>query len=74
MLDQDKAAAAVRSGKLKGTIHQNQSKIGNPPHPDVDVFLQDSGANMVKFIHENGPKALFSDDASEMVRVKIAKP
>jgi len=74
MLDQDKAAAAVRSGKLKGTIHQNQSMVGNPPRPDVDVFLQDSGENMVKFIHENGPKALLSDKADKMLRVENAKP
>jgi hypothetical protein len=74
MLDQDKAAAAVRSGKLKGTVQENQSKVGNPPHSDVDVFLQDSGANMVKFIHENGPKALFSDKPCVMLRVENAKP
>jgi len=70
MLDQDKAAEAVRSRKLKGRVHQNQSTVGNPPHPDVDVFLQDSGANVAKFIHDNGPRALFTDKPSEMVRVK----
>ena len=74
MLDQDKAAEDVRSGKLKGTIHQNQSTVGNPPHPDVDVFLQDSGTNLVKFIHENGPKALFSEKPGKMLRVQTAKP
>lgn len=74
MLDQDKAADSVRSGKLKGTIHENQSTVGNPPHPDVDVFMQDSGANLVKFIQHNGPKALFSDKPGVMLRVENAKP
>ncbi len=75
MIDQDKAADAVRSGKLKGTIHQdkNAMKVGDPPHPDFDVELQDSGENMVKFIQHAGPKALFSDKRSEMIRVENAK-
>lgn len=74
-LDQDKAAEVVRSGKLKGTIRQNKnpSMIGKPPHPDVDVVLQDSGANMVKFIRHAGFKSLFSDDASKMIRVETVK-
>jgi hypothetical protein len=65
-MDQDKADEAVRSGKLKGTIHpgKNPTMAG----PDEDVVLQDSGANIVKFIQHGGPKALFSDDASEMIR------
>ena len=75
-IDQDKADEAVRTGKLKGTIRQdkNAMKVGNPPHPDFDVLLQDSGVNMVKFIQHARPKALFSDKASEMVRVENAKP
>ena len=71
-LDQDKTAEVVRTGKLKGIFQQdkNPMMIGNPPHPDVNVTLQDSGANMVKFIRNAGPKALFSDKADEMFRVE----
>jgi hypothetical protein len=73
-LDQDKAAAAIRSGKLKGVIHQLDKVTmgGNPPHPDFDVTLQDSTENLAKFIQKEGPKALFNDKSSELVRMDAA--
>jgi hypothetical protein len=70
-LDQDKAANAIRTGRLKGIIHQdkNPMMVGKPPHPDVDVTLQDSGANLIKFIRQAGAKAIFSDRHSDLYRV-----
>jgi len=74
LIDQDKAATAVRAGKLKGTIREDKNGMmtGNPPHHDFDVELQDSGENMVHFLQHEGPKALFSDKPSEMIRVENA--
>lgn len=72
MMDQDKAAALVRAGKLKGIVHQdkNASMVGQPPHPDVDVTLQDTGENIAKFIQRHGVKALFSDKPGVMSRIE----
>jgi len=63
MMSRDAAAAAVRAGKLKGTVHQdkNPPMVGEPPHPDVDVTLQDTSANIVKFIQCADVTALFSE-------------
>jgi hypothetical protein len=71
-MSQDAAAAAVRAGKLKGTVHQdkNPMMVGDPPHPDVDVTLQDTSANMVKYIQDANLTALFSDKMEPLYRVK----
>jgi len=72
MVSQDAAAAAVRAGKLKGIVHQdkNPMMVGQPPHPDVDVTLQDTTANLVTFIQGTDVDTLFSDKCDPLYRVK----
>jgi hypothetical protein len=72
MMSQDAAAAAVRAEKLKGIVHQDKHPltVGQPPHPDVDVTLQDTGANIVKFIQSADVTALFSEEREPLYRVK----
>jgi hypothetical protein len=71
MMSQDAAAAAVRAGKLKGIVHQDKSlMVGQPPHPDVDVTLLDTSANIVKFIQSADVTALFSEEREPLYRVK----
>lgn len=66
MMSQDKVAAAVRAGKLKGTVHQDKNPMmtGTPPHPDLDVALEESSANLVKFIQDSNADSLFDDKTS----------
>ena len=72
MMSRDAMAAAVRAGRLKGTVHQdkNPMMVGDPPHPDVDVTLQDTSVNMVKFILGVDLTALFNDKMEPLYRVK----
>ncbi len=74
MMSRDAAAAAVRAGKLKGTVHQdkNPTMVGTPPHPDVDVTLQDTTAKIVRFIQSADVTALFSEKMDPLNRVKPA--
>jgi hypothetical protein len=71
-MSQDLAAAAVRAGKLRGTVHQDKSPmmVGEPPHPDMDVALQDTSANIVKFIQNSNVDTLFSDKMEPLYPVK----
>ena len=69
-MDLDKTAAAVRSGKLKGTVKEDKKlMVGQPPHPDVDVTLKDSGENIVKLIRSAGVDALFSKKGDDLYRI-----
>lgn len=73
MASQDEAAAAVRAGKLKGIVHENKNSmvaVGNPPHPDVDVTLQDSPARLVKFIQGTDVEKFFSNKMEPLTRIK----
>ena len=72
MMSQDKIAAAVRAGKLKGVVKENSLAVGNPPRPDVDVALQDTSENIVKYIHDTGAHALFTAPLENLVRVSPA--
>lgn len=77
LMDQDKAAALVKAGKLKGIVKQNgdtssQSPLA-PSHTDVDVTLQSTGADLVAFIEKSGTKSLFSDKPSTMVPIKTVE-
>ena len=74
LMSRDAAAAAVRAGKLKGTVHQdkNPTIIGDPPHPDVDVTLTDTTENIVNFIQKSDVTALFSEKMEPLDRVKTA--
>ena len=65
-MDEDKVEAAIQSGRLKGIV--DEDKKDNRPHPDVDVTLQDTGENLVKFIRHTSTEALFSDKNSELYR------
>ena len=71
MISQDAAAAAVRAGKLQGHVDQGKDPmmVGQPPHPDVDVTLHSSSADLVKFIQGTDVKALFSDKMETLYRV-----
>jgi hypothetical protein len=67
-LSQDACAAAVRAGKLKGTIHESRNGFvtGNPPQPDVDVTIQDSSENITSFIQSAGVNGLFNEKRSTL--------
>jgi hypothetical protein len=70
-MSQDAAAAAVRAGKLTGIVDQdkNPMMVGQPPHPEVDVTLHDTGSKIVKFIQNSGVDELFSDTMEPLYRV-----
>jgi hypothetical protein len=70
-MSQDEMAAAVRAGKIKGTVHENGT-MGNPPRTNVDVHLTDTSANIVKFISRHDATDLFDDDNGPLVRVRTA--
>jgi hypothetical protein len=70
-MGQDEMADFVRTGKIKGTVHQDAHPMmsGNPPKPDVDVHLTDSSENLVKFIVRHGADA-FGDETEPLTRVR----
>ena len=74
MMSRDVLAATVRAGKLKGKVHQdkNPTMVGNPPQPDIDVNLTDTGENITKFILNSDVYKLFSDQMEPLERVKSA--
>jgi hypothetical protein len=67
-MSQDEMAAAIRSGKLKGTV-KNNGVIGKPPRTDVDVHLTDSSEHLVKFISRHDPADIFDDETDSLTRV-----
>jgi len=71
-LSQDLPAAAIRAGKLKGLVKQNDLTLSQPARPDVDVTLQDTSANIVKFIQNSNIDDLFKDKMNPLNRVKPA--
>jgi hypothetical protein len=65
------SAAAIRAGKLKGLIQQNGVTVAQPAaNTDVDVVLQDTGANIVKFIQNSDVDELFDNKMNGFYRVK----
>lgn len=68
-MSQDEMAAAVRAGKITGTVHENGA-TGNPPRANVDVHLTDTSANIVKFISRHNATDLFDDDNGPLARVR----
>ena len=68
-LSQDEIAAAVRAGRLKGTVHE-QDTTGHPPHTDVDVHLTDSSDHLVKFIARHDPTDLFDAETDPLTKVR----
>jgi hypothetical protein len=67
-MSQDEMATAVRAGKLKGTVRE-QGTTGKPPHTDVDVYLTDSSANLVKFISRHDPADIFDHETDSLWKV-----
>jgi hypothetical protein len=67
-LSQDEMAAAVRAGKLKGTV-QDRGTAGNPPHPDLDVHLTDTSERLAKFISHHDPAVLFTDESDPLTKI-----
>ena len=67
-------AAAVRAGKIKGVVHENKDSMlaGKPGHPDVDVNLTDSSANLVRFLQTADLDQLFSTKLDILYRVELA--
>jgi hypothetical protein len=43
--------------------------VGQPPHPDVNVTLQDTSPNIVRFIQSADVSALFNDKMEPLYRV-----
>jgi hypothetical protein len=72
MMSQDLPAAAIRAGKLKGLVKQNGLTLAQPARPDVDVALQDTGANIVKFIQNSNLDELFNNKMNGFYRVKAS--
>lgn len=70
MMSQEVPATAIHTGKLKGLVKQNGSILGQPSRPDVDVTLQDTGANIVKFIQNSNIDELFNNKMNGFYRVK----
>lgn len=70
-ISQDVTAAAVKAGKLKGTVHQDKSPmmVGTPPRPDVDVSLTGSTASLAKYVRNADVSTLFSDKMEPLYRV-----
>ena len=66
-LSQDEMAAAVRGGKLKGTV-QDRGTTGQPPHPDVDVHLTASSEALAKFISRHNPAEIFTDETDPLTK------
>jgi hypothetical protein len=60
---EQKAAEAVRSGKLKGEIAQSSP---SDAHPDVN--FTDPGSTILAFIKENGVYALFNEGGDPLTR------
>jgi len=67
-MSQDEMAAAVRAGKLKGTV-QDGITSGKPPRTDVDVHLTDSSERLVKFISRHDPEDIFDDETDSLTKV-----
>jgi hypothetical protein len=67
-MSQDEMAAAVRAGKLKGTV-QDRGATGKPPRTDVDVHLTDSSEHLVKFISRHDPADIFDDETDPLTKV-----
>jgi len=67
-MSQDEMAAAVRAGKLKGTVRE-QGTTGHPPHTDVDVYLTDSTEHLVKYILRHDPTDIFDAEADPLTKV-----
>jgi len=57
MMSQELTAADIHAGKLKGVL------------VDSDVYLQDSGANIVKFIQNSDLDELFNDKMNGFYRI-----
>jgi len=68
-LSSDAMADAVREGKLKGIVHRNNDILDDSPHSDVDVTLQDSGANLSRFIQSHDSDDVFGDKMNPLKRV-----
>jgi len=67
-LSNEAAAEAVQDGKLKGIIH-NQDLPEISAHSDVDVTLQDTSANLVRFIQSHDLDDVFDDKMNPLKRV-----
>jgi hypothetical protein len=67
-LSQEASAAAVRAGKLKGTIHQDAHPlmVGTPPHPDIDVTIEDTSEKLNSFVEAADVDALFTEPMSDL--------
>jgi hypothetical protein len=59
MMSQNAVVNAVQSGKLKG--HIQATMFSQPSQPDYDVTLEDTGANMTRFIQNSDIPALFNE-------------
>ncbi len=70
-MSQDEAASAIREGKLKGIVKEDKNPLTTRrlSHPDVDVVLQDTSANLFRYIQKHDVDDLFDDEMSSSKRV-----
>lgn len=73
MLSDEKAAAAVRTGKLKGLIKDNGPALGQPGRRDFDVTLQDTSGNVARFIQGSDLDDLFNNKLNGFYRVSATR-
>ena len=68
-MSNDAAAAAIRAGKLKGTVDElyDRSQV-RPLHPEVNVTLHDTGENISRYIGSTNIYALFSEKMHPLTR------
>ena len=70
IMDEDEVSDAIDDGKLKGIVHEDKDlMVGKPPHPDADVTIQDTSANIVKFIQGADLDDLFENKLNTLYRV-----
>ncbi len=72
LMSQQLPAAAIRAGKLKGLVSPDGVDIAQKPAPDIDVTLNDSSENIVKFIQASNLDRLFDTPMTPFYRVKPA--
>jgi len=70
LMSQEVPAAAIHAGKLKGLVKQNGLTLADPSRPDIDVTLEDTGANIVKFIQNSNLDDLFNNKMNRLYRIK----
>ncbi len=70
MISDDLAAAAVRTGKLKGLVQQTGQTLTQPTRPDLDVTLKETSSNITRFLASSNLDEVFDRQMNGFYRVK----